>query len=80
MDVNATCRKAIPLISCHCCRKARHKALDCNLCFDICACIVNELQSFLEDKLAALDVVVVEDDVTVEEDKPKTQDFADSNE
>ena len=42
--------------------------------------MVDELQSFLEDKLAKLDVVAVEDDVAVEEDKPKKQDFADSNE
>jgi len=30
--------------------------------------------------LAALDVIPAEDDATVEEDKPKVQDFADSNE
>jgi hypothetical protein len=30
----------------------------------------------LEDKLAALDVVAEEDDVTIEEDKPKEKDFA----
>jgi hypothetical protein len=34
----------------------------------------------LEDKLAALDVVAEEDDVTVEEDKPKKKDFAIRNE
>ena len=62
------------------CRKARHKALDCDLHFNICMCTVNELQGFLEDKLAALDVVMEEDDITVEEDKLKVQDFAICNE
>ena len=42
--------------------------------------MVNKLQGFLEDNLAALDVVIEEDDVTVEEDKPKVQDFAVCNE
>ena len=54
--------------------------MDCDLHFDICMCTVDELQGFLEDKLAALDVVMEEDDITVEEDKPKVQDFAICNE
>ena len=49
------------------------------ICFDVRTCTVDELQSFLEDKLAKLDIVAAEDDA-VEEDKPKEQDFADSNE
>ena len=53
---------------------------NCDLCFDNCMCTVDKLQGFLEDKLAALDVVMEEDDVTVEEDKPKVQDFAVCNE
>ena len=80
MDVDAAQRKAILLITCYHCGKARHKALACDLYFDICTCMVNELQSLLEDELAALDVVTEEDDVTVEEDKLKVQDFAICNE
>ena len=76
MDIDAAQRKANLLISCYCCGKARHKAPDCDLHFDICTCTVNELQGFLEDKLAALDVVMEKNDVTVEEDKLKVQDFA----
>jgi hypothetical protein len=34
----------------------------------------------LKDKLAALDVVAEEDNVTVEENKPEVQDFVVSNE
>jgi hypothetical protein len=34
----------------------------------------------LENKLAELDVVMKENNVTVEENKPKVQDFANSNE
>ena len=76
MDVDAVWRKATLLLTCYHCRKAGHKALDCDLHFNIHTCTVNELQGFLEDKLAALDVVIEEDDVVVEEDKPKVQDFA----
>ena len=79
MDVDAAWRKAALLITCYHHGKARHKAPDCNLCFDIHTCTVNELQGFLEDKLAALDVVMEEDDVTVE-DKLEVQDFAICNE
>jgi DNA-binding Lrp family transcriptional regulator len=64
------------LISCYCCTKARHKSTDYDLHFNIRTCTVEELQGFLEDKLAALDVVAEKDDVTVEEDKPKEKDFA----
>jgi Zinc knuckle len=80
MDLDATWRKAILLISCYHCGKAGHKSTDCNLCFDIHTCTVDKLQGFLEDKLAALDVVAEEDDITVEEDKPKEKDFAIRNE
>jgi len=80
MDVDAAKRKAGGVISCYRCGKTGHKVPDCNLRFDVRTCTVDELQSFLEDKLAKLDVVAAEDDVAVEEDKPKKQDFADSNE
>jgi hypothetical protein len=80
MDLDAARRKATLLISYYCCRKAGHKSTDCDLHFKIRACTVDELQGFLEDKLAALDVVAEEDDVTVEEDKPKEKDFAVCNE
>jgi hypothetical protein len=69
-------RKATSLILCYHCGKARHKSTDCDLHFNIHTCTVDKLQGFLEDKLAALDVVAEEDDVTVEEDKPKEKDFS----
>jgi hypothetical protein len=40
---------------------------------------IRTLQSFLEDKLAALDVVAEEDNATVEENKPEVQDFVVGN-
>ena len=79
MDIDAAQKKATATISCYRCGKLGHKAPDCNLHFDIRTCTVDELQSFLEDRLAELDVVPAEDDATVEDDKPKVQDFADSN-
>jgi hypothetical protein len=75
MDVETAWRKATPIISCYHCGKAGHKFMECDLNFDIHSCTVNELQSFLEDKLAALDVVAEEDNVTVEKNKPEVQDF-----
>jgi hypothetical protein len=80
MDVDAARRKATPIISCYCCGKAGHKSMECDLCFNICSCTVDKLQSFLEDKLAALDVIAEEDDVTVEENKPEVQVFVVGNE
>ena len=79
--INGKMRKwTAGIISCYQCGKLGHKAPDCNLRFDVQSCTVDELQSFLEDRLAELDVVAAEDDATVEEDRPKVQDFADSNE
>jgi hypothetical protein len=75
MDVDAAWRKATPIISCYHCRKAGHKSMECDLCFDIHSFTVDKFQSFLVDKLAALDVVAEEDDVTVEENKPEVQDL-----
>jgi hypothetical protein len=49
IDLDATWRKATLLILCYRCGKARHKSMDCDLCFDICTCTVDELQGFLED-------------------------------
>jgi hypothetical protein len=80
MDLDATRRKATSLRLCYHCGKARHKSTDCDLRFDICTCTVDKLQGFLKDKLAVLDVVAEEDDVTVEKDKPKEKDFAICNE
>ena len=46
INVNAAQWKTALLITCYHCGKARHKALDCDLHFDICTCTVNELQGF----------------------------------
>jgi hypothetical protein len=80
MDLDAIQRKTASLISCYCCGKAGHKSTDCNLCLNIHTCTVDELQGFLENKLAVLDDVAEEDDITVEEYKPKEKDFAVCNE
>jgi hypothetical protein len=80
MDVDLARKKASADLLCYQCGKPGHKSPDCPHRFDIRTCTVDELQGFMENKLAELDVVAAEDDVTVEEEKPKKQDFAKSNE
>ena len=52
------------------------------MCFDVWAATINELQSYLEDKLAALDVVseMLEDMIgDVEEEKDTDEGFPSCN-
>ena len=81
MDVDATRKKASLPITCYRCGQPGHKSTDCDLRFDIRALSVDELQSYLEDRLAELDAVPTEDKVNVEEDnvEKKEQDFAGRN-
>jgi len=56
MDVDAARRKASVPITCYRCGKLGHKTPDCDLRFDVRALTTDELQSYLEDRLAKLDV------------------------
>jgi len=75
MDIDAS-RKTQPLpFSCYRCGKAGHKAPDCPTQFDIQELSIDNLQTYLEDRLAELDAKHPEPAAEVEE-----QDFSHRNE
>jgi len=75
MDIDAS-RKMQPLpFSCYRCEKAGHKAPDCPTRFDIQELSIDDLQTYLEDRLAELDARHPEPAAEVEE-----QDFSHRNE
>jgi hypothetical protein len=67
MDIDTTWKGKTPDDACHCCRRAGHWAKDCHLQFDVHYMDADEVETALEDKLAARDVVPVEPRA---EDKP----------
>jgi len=75
MDIDAS-QKMQPLpFSCYQCRKAGHKAPDCPTRFDIRELSIDDLQTYLEDRLAELNAKHPEPTTEVEE-----QDFSHRNE
>jgi len=75
MDIDAS-RKTQPLpFSCYRCGKARHKAPDCPTRFNIQELSIDDLQTYLEDRLVELVVKHPEPAAEVEE-----QDFSHCNE
>src|SRR5271155_3969160 len=82
MDIDAARKKASLPITCYRCGKPRHKSSECNLRFDICALSVDELQTYLEDRLAGLDAVTeeTEEKEVAEVVEKSEQDFAPHNE
>lgn len=80
MDVDAARKKTSLPITCYRCGEPGHKAPDCKLRFDVRALSVNELQTYLEDKMTALDATPEQEEVDVEEEKVVQQDFVKSNE
>jgi hypothetical protein len=60
MDIDAAQKGKTPGDTCCRCGNARHWAKDCHLRFDVCYMDADEVETALEDKLAAKDVVLVE--------------------
>jgi transposase len=67
MDIDTTQKGKTPGNACCCCGSAGHWAKDCHLWFDVCYMDTDEVETALEDKLAAKYVVPVEPQA---EDKP----------
>src|SRR5271156_1527931 len=80
MDIDAARKKASLPITCYRCGKPGHKYSECNLHFDIRTLSVEELETYLEDRLAKLDAVPEEKEIVPEEKKVDLQDFAARNE
>jgi hypothetical protein len=80
MDIDAARKKASLPIACYRCGKPGHKTPECDLRFDVRALTIDELQGYLEDRLAKLDVAPSEEEVEEEEEKSDQQDFAPRNE
>src|SRR5271163_609425 len=79
MDIDAARKKASLPITCYHCGKPRHKSSECNLRFNIRALSIDELQTYLEDRLAGLDAVTERTEEKEVTEKSE-QDFAPRNE
>jgi len=75
MDIDASWKMQLLPFSCYRCRKAGHKAPNCPTRFNIQEFCIDDLQTYLEDRLAELDVKHLEPSAEVEE-----QDFSHRNE
>jgi len=67
MDIDTTRKAKATPNTCRHCGKIGHWVKDCNLCFDVRYMDADELETELENKLAAKDVALVE---TSEEAEP----------
>jgi len=75
MDIDASQKTQLLLFSCYQCGKAGHKAPDCPTRFEIRELSIDDLQTYLEDRLVELDAKHPESATEVKE-----QDFSHCNE
>ena len=67
MDIDASQKTQPLLFLCYQCGKAGHKAPDCPTRFDIQELSIDDLQTYLEDRLAELNAKYLEPTAEVEE-------------
>ena len=79
MDVDAARRKGNLLLLCQRCGKPGHFAKDCELRYDVRLMMVDDLQTILEDMLAAKDAIPTES-LEKPEEGEEEEDFVHSSE
>jgi len=80
MDIDATCKSRLLPDNCRHCGAPGHWARDCPHRFDIRHMDTNELQTILEDRLAAKDAIPTEPPVAEADETPvRTEDFVSSS-
>ena len=79
MDIDASRRGTLTILTCYWCGKPGHKIPDCPLWFDIQALTTEELEAEIQARMAQRDVVMVEDCPSIAEEEISLPDFLPDN-